>query len=146
MFACAWDPPHKPAKSTHRLPPTSPPAPEPPPPLPPSYKRTHSLPTRHLGHLFARGESREAALRSMAAALRDCVTVRGEIRTTTDYVLDLLATPELTGGSGGRRAGGGRWSCRYRPEVNPMHTSEEEERVCVCGGVPGPNQEVPSFK
>ncbi len=32
----------------------------------------------------------------MAVALRD-VVIRGEIRTTTDYVLDLITSPELEG-------------------------------------------------
>ncbi len=41
------------------------------------------------GHLFAKGGTRQAALRSLAVALRD-VVVRGEIRTIVDYALDML--------------------------------------------------------
>jgi acetyl-CoA carboxylase/biotin carboxylase 1 len=41
------------------------------------------------GHLFARGENREGALRNLVVALRD-VVVRGEVRTILDYALDML--------------------------------------------------------
>jgi acetyl-CoA carboxylase/biotin carboxylase 1 len=41
------------------------------------------------GHLFARGATREAALRSLVVTLRD-VVVRGEIRTILDYATDML--------------------------------------------------------
>ncbi|KAG2445384.1 hypothetical protein HXX76_000006 [Chlamydomonas incerta] len=83
----------------------------------------HQYSDSQFGHLFARGESREAALRSMAAALRDCVTVRGEIRTTTDYVLDLLATPELTGNAVHTGWLDSRIAARIKPGRPPWHIS-----------------------
>lgn len=51
-------------------------------------------PGLQFGHLFARGEGREAALRNLVVALRD-VVVRGEVRTIVDYALDMLQSPEL---------------------------------------------------
>ena len=50
------------------------------------------------GHLFAKGETRDAALRNMVVALRD-IAIRGEIRTIVDYVLDMVQVGE----------GGGLW-------------------------------------
>lgn len=67
------------------------------------------------GHLFARGENREAALRSLGVALRDLV-VRGEVRTIVDYATEMLAVsvvwvvPRCAGivcASVGAAAGGG---------------------------------------
>jgi acetyl-CoA carboxylase/biotin carboxylase 1 len=48
-----------------------------------------SLCCSQFGHLFAKGPSRAAALRSLSVALAD-VVVRGEIRTIIDYVLEML--------------------------------------------------------
>ena len=56
----------------------------------------HEFSDSQFGHLFSRGETREAAINSMVVALRD-VAVRGEIRTTVDYVMDMIQSPELTG-------------------------------------------------
>ena len=50
------------------------------------------------GHLFAKAATREAAIRAMVAALRE-VRIRGEIRTTTDYVCDMIQTPDFVGNS-----------------------------------------------
>ncbi len=47
------------------------------------------LPLLQFGHIFARGETREAALRNLCVVLRD-VVVRGEVRTIVDYALDML--------------------------------------------------------
>ena len=41
------------------------------------------------GHLFAKGHSREGAIRAMVVALKQ-VRIRGEIRTTADYTTDMI--------------------------------------------------------
>ena len=41
------------------------------------------------GHLFAKGDSREGAIRAMVVALKQ-VKIRGEIRTTVDYTTDMV--------------------------------------------------------
>ncbi len=41
------------------------------------------------GHLFARGDTREAAVRAMVVALKE-VKIRGEIRTIVDYAVDMI--------------------------------------------------------
>jgi acetyl/propionyl-CoA carboxylase alpha subunit len=47
------------------------------------------------GHLFARGETRVAAIRAMVVALKE-TKIRGEIRTNVDYSIDMLqASPFL---------------------------------------------------
>ncbi len=46
------------------------------------------------GHLFARGETREAAVRAMVVALKE-TKIRGEIRTNVDYAVDMLQARPL---------------------------------------------------
>lgn len=53
---------------------------------------THLWP--QFGHLFAKGDTREAAIRAMVVALKE-VKIRGEIRTIVDYVVDLVQAPEF---------------------------------------------------
>ena len=48
------------------------------------------------GHLFAKGETREAAIRAMVVALKE-VKIRGEIRTIVDYAVDMIEAPEFMG-------------------------------------------------
>jgi hypothetical protein len=52
----------------------------------------HEFSDSQFGHLFAKGETREAAIRAMVVALRD-VRVRGEIHTIIDYAVDMLTSP-----------------------------------------------------
>ncbi|KIY96881.1 acetyl-CoA carboxylase / biotin carboxylase [Monoraphidium neglectum] len=54
----------------------------------------HEFSDSQFGHLFAKGETREAAIRAMVVALRD-VRVRGEIHTIIDYAVDMLTSPLL---------------------------------------------------
>ena len=61
-----------------------------------SLTLTHTLSAVQFGHLFAKAATREAAIRAMVAALRE-VRIRGEIRTTTDYVCDMIQTPDFVG-------------------------------------------------
>jgi acetyl-CoA carboxylase/biotin carboxylase 1 len=56
----------------------------------------HEFSDSQFGHLFARGENREAAIRSMVVALKE-LRVRGEIRTNADYVCDLIQSPDFVG-------------------------------------------------
>ncbi|KPI84355.1 putative acetyl-CoA carboxylase [Leptomonas seymouri] len=52
----------------------------------------HQFADSQFGHIFSSGETREEARRGMVLALRNLV-VRGEIRTSTPYVMGLLETP-----------------------------------------------------
>ncbi|KAK7197558.1 acetyl-CoA carboxylase [Novymonas esmeraldas] len=52
----------------------------------------HQFADSQFGHIFSSGETREEARRGMVLALRNLV-VRGEIRTSTPYVMELLETP-----------------------------------------------------
>lgn len=56
----------------------------------------HEFSDSQFGHLFAKGENREAAIRAMVVALKE-IRVRGEIRSNTDYVCELLQTEEFRG-------------------------------------------------
>jgi acetyl-CoA carboxylase/biotin carboxylase 1 len=46
------------------------------------------------GHLFAKGATREQARKSFILALKE-IEVRGEIRTTVEYLVQLLETKEF---------------------------------------------------
>jgi hypothetical protein len=48
------------------------------------------------GHLFAKGDTREAAIRAMVVALKE-VKIRGEIRTTVDYCVEMIQSPDFVG-------------------------------------------------
>ena len=54
----------------------------------------HEFADSQFGHLFARGPTREHARRSLVLALKE-IEVRGEIRTTVEYLVELLETPEF---------------------------------------------------
>lgn len=54
----------------------------------------HEYSDSQFGHLFAKGETRDAAIRSMVVALKE-LRVRGEIRTNSDYVCDLIQTEDF---------------------------------------------------
>ena len=46
------------------------------------------------GHLFAKGETREAAIRAMVVALKE-IKIRGEIRTIVDYAIEMVQSPDF---------------------------------------------------
>lgn len=48
------------------------------------------------GHLFAKGDTREAAIRAMVVALKE-VKIRGEIRNTVDYTADMIQSLDFVG-------------------------------------------------
>ena len=50
------------------------------------------------GHLFAQGQTREAAIRAMVVALKD-IKIRGEIRSIVDYAVDMIQHPDFVGNS-----------------------------------------------
>lgn len=54
----------------------------------------HQFADSQFGHIFSSGETREDARRGMVMALRNLV-IRGEIRTSSPYVLELLETAEF---------------------------------------------------
>jgi acetyl-CoA carboxylase/biotin carboxylase 1 len=54
----------------------------------------HEFADSQFGHLFAKGATREQARKSLILALKE-VEVRGEIRTTVEYLIQLLETKEF---------------------------------------------------
>lgn len=54
----------------------------------------HEYSDSQFGHLFARGENRDQAIRAMVVALKE-IRIRGEIRTNADYVCDLIQTRDF---------------------------------------------------
>ena len=54
----------------------------------------HEFADSQFGHLFAKGASREQARKALVLALKE-VEVRGEIRTTVEYLVQLLETKEF---------------------------------------------------
>jgi len=58
----------------------------------------HEFADSQFGHLFAKGPTRESARRALVSALKE-IEVRGEIRTTVEYLVQLLETPEFKSNS-----------------------------------------------
>ncbi|KAK9805253.1 hypothetical protein WJX72_008860 [[Myrmecia] bisecta] len=56
----------------------------------------HEFSDSQFGHLFAKGATRDAAIRAMVVALKE-VKIRGEIRTIVDYAIDMIQSPDFTG-------------------------------------------------
>jgi acetyl-CoA carboxylase/biotin carboxylase 1 len=54
----------------------------------------HEFADSQFGHLFAKGATREQARKSLVLALKE-IEVRGEIRTTVEYLVQLLETKEF---------------------------------------------------
>lgn len=54
----------------------------------------HEFADSQFGHLFAKGANREQARKSLILALKE-IEVRGEIRTTVEYLVQLLETKEF---------------------------------------------------
>ncbi|CAM9940346.1 unnamed protein product [Pylaiella littoralis] len=54
----------------------------------------HEFADSQFGHLFASGPTREAARKNLVLALKE-IEVQGEIRTTVEYLVQLLETPEF---------------------------------------------------
>jgi len=54
----------------------------------------HEFADSQFGHLFAWGESREFSRRSMVLALKE-LSIRGDIRTTVEYIIKLLELKEF---------------------------------------------------
>jgi acetyl-CoA carboxylase/biotin carboxylase 1 len=54
----------------------------------------HEFADSQFGHLFASGPTREDARKSLVLALKE-IDVRGDIRTTVEYLIKLLETQEF---------------------------------------------------
>lgn len=54
----------------------------------------HSFSDSQFGHIFAYGETRSAARKHMVVALKE-LNIRGDFRTTVEYLIQLLETPEF---------------------------------------------------
>jgi hypothetical protein len=52
----------------------------------------HSFSDSQFGHIFAYGETRSASRKHMVVALRE-LSIRGDFRTTVEYMIKLLETP-----------------------------------------------------
>ena len=52
----------------------------------------HSFSDSQFGHIFAYGENRSASRKHMVVALKE-LSIRGDFRTTVEYLIKLLETP-----------------------------------------------------
>eukprot|EP01083_Nonionella_stella_P225808 802487_1 len=59
-----------------------------------SHSGVHEYADSQIGHIFAAGETREAARKNMVLALSDLV-IRGEIRTTVEYLNRILESADF---------------------------------------------------
>lgn len=74
------------------------------------------------GHLFAKGDNREAAIRAMVVALKE-VKIRGEIRTIVDYATEMIQNPDFVG--------------------NNIHTGWLDSRIASHVSPPSPHSPLP---
>ncbi|PSC75189.1 acetyl-carboxylase 1-like [Micractinium conductrix] len=88
----------------------------------------HEYSDSQFGHLFAKGETREAAIRAMVVALKE-IKIRGEIRTIVDYVVELVQSQEFVGNSHHTGWLDARIAAQVRSERPPWHLS------VICGTV-----------
>lgn len=63
-----------------------------------SHSGLHEYADSQFGHVFAHGESREMARKNMVMALKE-MTIRGEFRTTVEYLIELLQTQDFVSNS-----------------------------------------------
>lgn len=56
----------------------------------------HSFSDSQFGHIFAFGENRQASRKHMVVALKE-LSIRGDFRTTVEYLIKLLETPDFEG-------------------------------------------------
>ena len=56
-----------------------------------TYKGVHEFSDSQFGHLFAWGANRAIARNNMVCALKE-LTIRGDIRTTVEYLITLMET------------------------------------------------------
>lgn len=56
----------------------------------------HSFADSQFGHIFAFGENRQASRKHMVVALKE-LSIRGDFRTTVEYLIKLLETPDFEG-------------------------------------------------
>lgn len=54
----------------------------------------HSFSDSQFGHIFAFGENRSASRKHMVVALKE-LSIRGDFRTTVEYLIKLLETPDF---------------------------------------------------
>lgn len=57
-----------------------------------TYSGVHEFSDSQFGHVFAWGETREIARRNIVCALKE-LNIRGDIRTTVEYLVTLMETP-----------------------------------------------------
>ncbi|KAH9255170.1 hypothetical protein BASA81_006610 [Batrachochytrium salamandrivorans] len=70
----------------------------------------HEFADSQLGHVFAWGETREEARRNLVVSLKT-LTIRGDIRTTIEYLIDLIELEDY--------------------KVNSFHTAWLDERIAI---------------
>lgn len=56
----------------------------------------HSFSDSQFGHIFAFGENRQTSRKHMVVALKE-LSIRGDFRTTVEYLIKLLETPDFEG-------------------------------------------------
>ena len=69
------------------------------------------------GHLFAKGDTREAAIRAMVVALKE-VKIRGEIRTIVDYAVEMIQSSDFVNNN----IHTGWLDARIAQHVRPCHS------------------------
>ena len=82
----------------------------------------HEFSDSQFGHVFAKGATRQEAIRAVVVALKE-MRVRGEIRTLVDYVIDMLQEQPFVENQVHTGWLDARIAARVRVERPPWHLS-----------------------
>ncbi|QPG73096.1 acetyl-coenzyme-A carboxylase [Brettanomyces nanus] len=88
----------------------------------------HSFSDSQFGHIFAFGENRQASRKHMVVALKE-LSIRGDFRTTVEYLIKLLETPAFSGNT---------MTTAWLDElISKKLTAERPDRIVavICGAV-----------
>jgi hypothetical protein len=88
--------------------------------------KIHEFSDSQFGHVFAKGVTRGAAIRSMVVALKE-LNIRGEIRTIVDYAIDMLQHADFVDNRIHTGWLDGRIAAQVRVERPPWH-------LCIIAG------------
>ena len=93
----------------------------------------HEFADSQFGHIFASGPDRESARRACLVALKE-LTIRGDIRTTTEYIIKLMQSVDFTNNNIDTDWLDGRIANRAQLSIEEDKLyGQPPELVAVCG-------------
>ena len=94
--------------------------------------KIHEFADSQFGHIFASGRTREAARRAMVVALKE-LEIRGDIRTTIEYIVKLLQSDDFAKNTIDTTWLDGRIANHAALEESERHFLPSDSLVALCG-------------